>query len=479
MKLPRPTGRHKRSRSGSDQGKQTYAQQTPSTLGATSSLGIGGKEPVGEPRSRRVGQPTLRQPTLRNNGSNGDSEATSGGIPLTRRQLLIGAAGVAAIAVIGGGVAVAVRTSSEDAEVESIEVAEDAVFTLDDCTSQDYSEVVKQTAEVQLPYGSLVWAGARSSYAACLTPTDSSSPLTQAGVIDLSTGTATTLVSSPMTATRNYDIYDVRCSDSGIIWVEANSWTDEWAVWQARMSGGSMGTPLMVASGGGDVRIPSVAAVGSHAFWQLAPSDNDDAATESVLMTSEFGSDEASEVYRCEGSMATEPYATADGVVITPHPAESTSYYQLTYIDADTMQVADTMVLPSSMTPLEAGYVDGRFTFSFDSIYNYGGGIANLGTYTTTDESDSGQTGEWFRFDRTPTAAPAWCGDWFIVKSTTAIAGVDLATRVTFTLPVPDDCESFGDYLASTGTGDTIVGYADVKTDDDSYTLVRAWQMLA
>ena len=34
------------------------------------------------------------------------------------------------------------------------------------------------------------------------------------------------------------------------------------------------------------------------------------------------------------------------------------------------------------MKPLEAGYGNTGFMFSFDAGYQYGGGIASIGTYT-------------------------------------------------------------------------------------------------
>lgn len=44
------------------------------------------------------------------------------------------------------------------------------------------------------------------------------------------------------------------------------------------------------------------------------------------------------------------------------------------------------------MRPLEAAYVNGRFSFAFDSIYTYGEGLASLGTYApvSNDTAASG-----------------------------------------------------------------------------------------
>lgn len=86
----------------------------------------------------------------------------------------------------------------------------------------------------------------------------------------------------------------------------------------------------------------------------------------------------------------------------------------------------ESLTLPASMRPLEAAYVNGRFSFTFDSIYTYGEGLASLGTYAPVSNDTGGQ---WFCFDRNPLCAPAWCGGNLVVKSTRTVAGVNLSTR--------------------------------------------------
>ena len=58
---------------------------------------------------------------------------------------------------------------------------------------------------------------------------------------------------------------------------------------------------------------------------------------------------------------------------------------------------------PTSMRPLEAGCSNTGFMFSFDAGYQYGDGIASIGTYTpasaVTDNGDYSNA-PWFRFNR-------------------------------------------------------------------------------
>ena len=68
----------------------------------------------------------------------------------------------------------------------------------------------------------------------------------------------------------------------------------------------------------------------------------------------------------------------------------------------------------------------------------------------------------WFDFARTPTAAPAWCKNLLIVKSTYSVCGVDLNKETYFALEVEDGADTYGEYLASTGANDTFVTYTNV-----------------
>lgn len=183
--------------------------------------------------------------------------------------------------------------------------------------------------------------------------------------------------------------------------------------------------------------------------------------------------------------MACPVYPCEDGVVIVPHCAESSSYYELVHINASTGQNTDATVLPSGMKPSTVGYGPNGFAFCFDSIYSYGDGIANLGTYTpaTAHSSNTSYSDQrWFRFGRTPKASPAWCtSTWFMVKSTQSVCGVNLADRTYCSLGVESGCTDWGDYLVSTGLNSTVVTAMQIDTTDTAgkktqKTQVRVWQ---
>ena len=397
---------------------------------------------------------------------------------LTRRQLIVGAAGIGALFAIGAGAQVATTAKEASSTVATLEVSEDAVVFLSDegaLSAIEGDAPLALAGEYKLPYGSLVWANS-DSYAACLLPTEGADPLCQGAILNLSDGTLTTILEAPVSTERGFDICDIRCNEHGVVWTEANCLSGEWRIYQASASGTSIGSPVLVETGTSDYEIPYLCTAGNRAFWQVVPASSGNASAEdSLLKSTSFGSSDVREDWRSKGRMGTAPYSTGDEVVITPRVGTTGVYYQMTLLDADSGSKKDELTLPTPMKPLDAGYVDGRFTFSFDASYQNQGGLSGIGTFAPIDRGGSSGS-EWFCFDRNPTAAPAWSGSYFMVKSTRTVSGIDFAARTYFTLPCPDGCDDYGDFLASTGTHDVIVTYLGMPSDDDAHTLVRVWK---
>lgn len=432
---------------------------------------------------------------------------------LTRRQLLYGAVGAGALLVAGGGAAVVTQLNKDDSgDFNFLEVPEEAVATSDDFAMlDDSSNNMVLVGNFELPYGTLVWAN-DDSVAACLLPTDTAKPLTQIALLFLGSGEYPVVRETAVSQDEGFDIYDVRANSSGLIWTEVDILDGVWRIYSATFDGNEVGQPTLLDEGTSDWETPTIAAVGSYAFWQVLPQADGPKSTEdSLLKRAPFGSsqDAAEVVYTSHGRMCTPPYALHDSVVITPRTETGGVRYQLTHIDAQSGEVLDTLVLPQSMKPLEAGYGNTGFMFSFDAIYNYGEGIANLGTYVPASEitpqplmqtitNERGETEEvmgkpgneeysgapWFRFARTPSAAPAWCGKYLMVKSTSAVCGIDFDTQQYFALEVKSGTDSYGDYLASTGMGETVVTYSNIDYqpldgDAQKYCLVRVWSPIS
>lgn len=120
----------------------------------------------------------------------------SDGTLLSRRRFLYGALGVGALAAaaIGAGAVIASRNGEDDGAVSALSVPTGSVTTLDALTLvEDATTLMRETANVELPFGSLVWA-ANDTVAACLMPTETGSPLTRAALISLESAAVTTVL---------------------------------------------------------------------------------------------------------------------------------------------------------------------------------------------------------------------------------------------------------------------------------------------
>lgn len=405
---------------------------------------------------------------------------------LTRRHFFYGALGVGALAVAASNPALTQNAYAADDELTYLEVPENKVFTLDDCTEVLSDTMVALIGSFNLPYGTLLWTSG-DSIAACLLPTEGSKPLTQVGILYLGAGTYHVILEEAVGQSEGFDIYDVRANEKGLIWTEANIFSGIWRIYTASFIDGNLGTPALVDEGDEGWETPTIAVVDEAAFWQVLPVATGPHQSEnSLLKWASFGKANAETIYHSEGRMSTPPYPLKDSLVITPRTYTDAVHHQLTLIDGASTETKDSLVLPAGMKPLEAGYGNTGFTFSFDGIYSYGDGIANLGTYAPgTAHSTYDYEGKtWFRFGKTPSAAPSWCNDLFVVKSTRSVCGVNLSEKTYCAIDVESGSDSYGDYLASTGVNETFVTYANVDStsiegEENKYCLVRVWTTLA
>lgn len=405
-------------------------------------------------------------------GSLGGGSGEGGGKTLlSRRGFLYGAAAVGGVAVLAAGGAVlsgAAGGEGSASDVASLTVPASSVTVLSADSeaftqTPDTTPLAVQAGSYDLPFGTLVWSN-NDVNAACLMPTETASPLATVGVMTLSNGSVATVLPQAQDAAAGFEIYDARCSEAGMVWTEANILQGVWRVWAAPLSGTSLGTPVQLDQGDSAWETPSIAAAGESAFWQCAPKTGGAAEeSNSCVKRAAFGGQSVEVVCESPVRMATLLFATQDMVVCTPRAEEATSYTRLTCIDASSGSIVDELTLPSGMRPMEAGYGSTGFTFCFEAGYDFGDGIANVGTYTPTSAGSTGYDGlPWFCFSRTPITAPAWCGPFFVVKSTSSVAVIDLEARTYTSILADDNADDWGEQLASTGAGSVIVTYQHI-----------------
>ena len=408
-------------------------------------------------------------------------------VVLTRRHFLLGAAGIGAVAAATAGV-VLLGGGEEESDSQGITVPERAVFNIDDCEELPRDDCFTLVGDYELPFGTLVWAN-NSQVAACLLPTETASPLTQVALLMLDTGNYFTVLEAAVGAAEGFEIYDARASQSGLVWIEANIMEGIWRILCAPISSeGSLGEPRLLEEGDRSCETPSIGAVKDNAYWQVMPStiDEEFRTKPSYLKRAGFAKDNIQVLHEATGRMSCPLYPSDAGVVIAAHNPESRSTYDLMYFDDESGLPMDTLTLPSGMAPNALGFGPNGIAFCFESIYDYGDGISNLGTYTPATAHVPGSPYndiKWFRFGRTPQTGPCWCTDrWLMVKSTTAVCGVDLANHTFCSLDVESGCTNWGDHLATTGAGDTVVTIMQIdqvntKGKTEHRAQVRVWKV--
>ncbi len=412
-----------------------------------------------------------------------DKAQTNRHILLSRRHFLYGALGACALSLASDAPALALAAYADEEDLDVLEVPDDSVITQENLVETTDDSMFSLLGSFELPYGTLLWSQ-EESLAACLFPSETSTPLTSAGILFLASGETLTLLEEALGQDEHFDIYDVRACSEGLIWTEANILAGIWRIYTATFDGTNLGKASLVDQGDNEWETPTLAIAGGKAFWQVLPTAGGIHKTEqSTLKCAAFGSSEVTEVYASLGRMSTPPYPFGDSIVISPRTDTAGVHHQLTLVDAETGQTKDSLVLPQSMKPLEAGYGDTGFTFCFENIYSYGDGIANLGSYTplAAHEAHDYQNKTWFRFERTPYTAPCWAEGFFIVKSSLSVWVIDFDTKTYCTLSVPDGSDTYGDYLASMGDLPVFVTFANVKRtsvsgEESRHCLVRVWK---
>ena len=388
------------------------------------------------------------------------------GFTLDRRQFLLGTAGTA-LAVFGTTAILSGCAGGEAADDEvvptELDVPEDRVLVSSDFEELDVATCVTEIAGFDLPMGS-VGTMDSDNLAVFLVPGEAANVVAQVALFSLASGNLVPVLPQAVSAAEGFQIYDVRCNDDVIVWVESNFHTDEWRLYLADViSSAEIGRPVKVDEGDVNFDPPMLCVSGRKAYWTYMPYEEGDASdSDSYLKSASPSSSTPEVVYTSHGRMITNPQASDGIVTIVPRAETRSARYQMTAIDTANGEVIAAQILPSSMRVNDAIYIDGNFAFGIERSYNFGGGIALFGTYTGTDD------GTYLRFNRVPMDTPVKCGKYFVVKGPKNIVGIDIDDKSYFAIDTLPGCESYGDFLLSTGRSKQIVAYTSVPAGDGS-----------
>ena len=380
----------------------------------------------------------------------------------TRRELLSTAAKttVAGAALAAAGVSLTLAGCGDDSSSQDatnvLSVKNEQVVTLD-----AYAEVKKpqqyyKVEDLTTIDGEAILFSSDGKIAAVLQGGETASPLNTLALLNLQTGTLTPVLQEPVSFDDGYDIFEVRCSKSLIIWVESNYLTSAWRVYVASVSSGgsSIGSPTLVDEGDAEYDTPELAVVGSQAYWIVQPAESGTKTQEDSYLKTSSGS-AAGTVITSHGRFCGGLSVNGNTLTAMPRADVSGVYYQMTSVEGGS--IVSTTLLPRAYKPNGAIFLNGSFAFGISASYDYGDGISNVGTYYQIGQDN------WLRLIRQPITVPGLCNGWLFCKSGSRTVFVDVNNKTYFTINAPDGCTDYGDYSVQFGEVDAIYNFATIS----------------
>jgi hypothetical protein len=371
-------------------------------------------------------------------------------------------AAVGAVAVVTSGCSQA----SEDTTSDPVVVDSDSATIIRD--EFEYSDAgLEATNTWTLPLGTVL-RPAEGNWIPATIAGSSATPMVKAGVLSLTTGTLSEVVSEPLGAAATTVIYDVRCSDSAFAWVELDTSTRAWKLYASGFSQGALtGDTKTLWEADSNFDPAPLAVSGKKVIWQVQPSlTGSKTSTHSFCYLWEVGTSDAKAVVESAGRFSTKPTISGDNVILTPRVrADEGTYYGVTaYSLSDDMSTqVDQLVMPSTVKPFRATRIGEKFVISVEASYSSGGLLGKMGTYIGT------KNGDFLRMDREPSEGPAGNGQVYIIKSQSSYYVVDGENRTYSSISSADRCVDYGEYPARQGECDTFVTFSTVKDANTGY----------
>lgn len=379
----------------------------------------------------------------------------------TRRRFVLGS-----VAAAGAGVAAITLSScssgTQDTSTGTPQVVTDEsqIIAAMDGDYGSGENPYTATATWTLPLGTLLFHTGGAWAAALLAPASSQHPNT-IGTLSLSSGNLITLREDPVGGT-SMDFFDVRCSDAVYAWVEINYTDRSWVLYgQAFGSGSLTGEPTELDTGNIDWEPPRFTTWQSSVIWQKMPLATGSRSTEdSHCYQWSVGEAEGQEIWTSHGRFATSP-RVADGILtIAPRVlTDEGVYYGMTALDLTDGNYTqrDQLVLPRSVAPFEALYMNETFVFAIEASYSSGGSLGNMGTFIGREG------GPYIYVRREPLACVAGKGSRYLIKSQSSHIILDSEALTVATLRAPDRSVDYGDWPASEGVVDQFLSYATIR----------------
>ena len=189
---------------------------------------------------------------------------------LSRREFLRLGGGAFACATVLGAPAVLTGCSgnSDNGTPATLEVPANSVVTLDAFAEiEDTTGYFEIKDLAQYPKGTMLFASEDVTAAALLTG-ETASPLSTCSLVNLETGAMTPALDRAVNHDTGYSIFSVCASRELLVWVESNYLTSDWAVYCATIADGALnGQPVKLDEGNGEFDTPTIAVIGTAAYW--------------------------------------------------------------------------------------------------------------------------------------------------------------------------------------------------------------------
>lgn len=301
--------------------------------------------------------------------------------------------------------------------------------------------------------------------------------MTSAGAFSISSGTNMVFVSEAQSG-GNYVIYDVACSDQVYAWVELDIVTKNWYLFASSITDETLGSAVTLWTGDSDYDPPLLCCSENKVIWLVMPATSGNKTTEpSSCYLWQLGATSADEVVRSNGRFGCAPSVSDGCVTLTPRVRNDEGrYFGITAysLESNLTEQVNQLVLPSSIAPMYAVYMNDNFVFSIEANYSSGGLLGNMGTYIGAGD------GEFIALPREPAAQVCGKGGIYLIKTRASHLIVDTNAKTYATISAPNRSLDFGDYPASMGTTSTFVTFATVKDEETGYpgsVTLRAWAL--
>lgn len=395
---------------------------------------------------------------------------------ITRRGLFKGlaftAASTAAVGVLAGCSHEAGEQTPEPTVVES----DSATDVLGEYEGVDFS--LEEVGSWTVRLGSVLHEG-EGTWLPATVAGSSASPMVKGCAFSTSAGTMSEVVPKTIGASKTNIIYDVRCSDSVYAWVELDYLTYDWTLYGSAFSNGALtGSPTTLWQAGSDYDPPQFACTGNSVLWQVMPSTSGSKTSESsYCYLWKQGDSNAKAVVESPGRFATAPIVSGDTVTLAPRVrADEGVFYGITAysLSNDLDSKVDQLVLPQTVKPFRAAYINDEFAFAVEATYSTGGLLSNMGTYIGTNSKG------FVYLNREPFAGVCGKDGVYLVKSRASYFVIDTNQKQYSVLSAANRCVDYGEYPARTGQASTFVTFATIKDEATGYpksVTVRAFNL--